>query len=85
MVGVSAAVLIGVTVLSNFSDDLDIDNTRGDKKPTDHSSSTDTMPDLTDSMVINTSNSSYLLSMTDTSSDIAVTALNRLGKQRSGR
>lgn len=84
VVGVSAAVLIGVTVLSNFSDDLDIDNTRGDKKPTDHSSSTDTMPDLTDSMVINTSNSSYLLSMTDTSSDIAVTALNSSASSGAG-
>lgn len=84
VVGVSAAVLIGVTVLSNLSDDLDIDNTRGDKKPTDHSSSTDTMPDLTDSMVINTSNSSYLLSMTDTSSDIAVTALNSSASSGAG-
>lgn len=84
VVGVSAAVLIGVTVLSNFSDDLDIDNTRGDKKPTDHSSSTDTMPDLTDSMVINTSNTSYLLSMTDTSSDIAVTALNSSASSGAG-
>ena len=84
VVGVSAAVLIGVTVLSNFSDDLDIDNTRGDKKPTDHSSSTDTMPDLTDSMVINTSNSSYLLSMTDTGSDIAVTALNSSASSGAG-
>ena len=84
VVGVSAAVLIGVTVLSNFSDDLDIDNTRGDKKPTDHSSSTDTMPDITDSMVINTSNSSYLLSMTDTSSDIAVTALNSSASSGAG-
>lgn len=84
VVGVSAAVLIGVTVLSNFSDDLDIDNTRGDKKPTDHSSSTDTMPDLTDSMVINTSNSSYLISMTDTSSDIAFTALNSSASSGAG-
>lgn len=42
------------------------------------------MPDLTDSMVINTSNSSYLLSMTDTSSDIAFTALNSSASSGAG-